>query len=249
MDYSYLVDAVLIIGSEMLRCGGEISRVEDTINRILKAYNVKGDIFVITSAIIITAHAKGRTYTQAKRIYYTHPDLNRLHLLNSLSRRICSCPLSPAETDKYIKKILSSPCYTLKTRIIIYSLTALSVTLYLGGSIKDSIISSLIAPVLIYLTAKGESTGINPFLVTLFSSFVTGAIAVCTVNSGIGSSIDNIITGNIMLIIPGAAITNSLRDVIEGDTISGLLRFSEALIKAFALTLGFVSAAVYTGGF
>ena len=34
--------------------------------------------------------------------------------------------------------------------------------------------------------------------------------------------------GNIMLLIPGVALTNSLRDMFSGNTISGLMRFIEA---------------------
>ena len=60
---------------------------------------------------------------------------------------------------------------------------------------------------------------------------------------------DNIVIGNIMLMIPGVAITNSLRDMISGDTMSGLLRFAESIIKATAVTLGFVIATVYLGKF
>ena len=35
-----------------------------------------------------------------------------------------------------------------------------------------------------------------------------------------------------MLLIPGIALTTSLRDMINGDTISGLLGLSEAVLKA-----------------
>ena len=49
--------------------------------------------------------------------------------------------------------------------------------------------------------------------------------------------------------IPGVAITNSLRDMISGDTMSGLLRFAESIIKAIAVAAGFVMATVYLGGF
>jgi uncharacterized membrane protein YjjP (DUF1212 family) len=51
--------------------------------------------------------------------------------------------------------------------------------------------------------------------------------------------VDKIIIGNIMLVIPGIQFTNSLRDMINGDTISGLLNLSEALLKAIAVAMGF----------
>lgn len=50
---------------------------------------------------------------------------------------------------------------------------------------------------------------------------------------------DKIIIGNIMLLIPGLAFCNGLRDLIVGDTISGGLSLSEALLSALAIAFGF----------
>ena len=62
---------------------------------------------------------------------------------------------------------------------------------------------------------------------------------------GIGHHSDKIMIGNIMLLIPGLALTTSLRDLINGDTISGLLGLFEAVIKAIAIAIG--SALVLQG--
>ena len=50
---------------------------------------------------------------------------------------------------------------------------------------------------------------------------------------------DKIIIGNIMLLIPGIALTTSVRDMISGDTVSGMLGLCEALIRALAIAAGF----------
>ena len=57
--------------------------------------------------------------------------------------------------------------------------------------------------------------------------------------AGIGVQPDKIMIGNIMLVIPGIQLTNSLRDMINGDMISGLLNMSEALLKAVSVAMGF----------
>ena len=53
---------------------------------------------------------------------------------------------------------------------------------------------------------------------------------------------DMIMIGDIMLLIPGIPITNAVRDVLTGDTISGIMRFIEAMLWAGCLALGFLSA-------
>ena len=79
----------------------------------------------------------------------------------------------------------------------------------------------------------------NNIVISLLSSTLTALSAVTLSNIGIGSNIDKIIIGNIMLLIPGIPLTNSLRDLINGDIISGLLGLLESLLKAAAVALGF----------
>ena len=65
---------------------------------------------------------------------------------------------------------------------------------------------------------------------------------------GIGNSPEKIMIGNIMLLIPGIAFTTSLRDLINGDTISGLIGLIEAIVKAIAIAIGFAAVLVQFGG-
>jgi uncharacterized membrane protein YjjP (DUF1212 family) len=51
-----------------------------------------------------------------------------------------------------------------------------------------------------------------------------------------------------MLLIPGISLTNSLRDLIGGDTNSGLLRLAEAIVTALSIAIGFGLASAVFGG-
>lgn len=55
-------------------------------------------------------------------------------------------------------------------------------------------------------------------------------------------AVDKILIGVIMLLIPGVPLTNSVRDMLVGHTISGLLRLAESLLLAGSLAMGFGSA-------
>ena len=59
---------------------------------------------------------------------------------------------------------------------------------------------------------------------------------------------DKVIIGDIMLLIPGVLMTNSFRDFISGDMISGLLHFSEAMITAVCVAAGFILSKILLGG-
>ena len=47
-----------------------------------------------------------------------------------------------------------------------------------------------------------------------------------------------------MLYIPGVQMTNSIRDILCGDIMSGLLRLIEAIILAVSIAIGFASSVI-----
>ena len=51
-----------------------------------------------------------------------------------------------------------------------------------------------------------------------------------------------VIIGALMLLVPGLLITNSMRDIIYGDTSSGVSRIVQVLLSAFAIALGTAAA-------
>ena len=92
-DWYKLLQSILDVGEEMIVCGAEVSRVEDTIIRMGKAYGAKHmNVFVITSCIIVTMEmADGEEMTQTRRINNSlGTDFIKLERFNELSRRCCA---------------------------------------------------------------------------------------------------------------------------------------------------------------
>ena len=100
-----------------------------------------------------------------------------------------------------------------------------------------------------FATLYGSATlKMNSLIQTMFCSAVTSISVMLLVGIGIGVHPDKIMIGNIMLVIPGIQLTNSLRDMISGDMISGLLNMSEALMKAISVAMGFAMGVLFGGG-
>lgn len=245
-----LMNIVLDIGSQMLISGAEVSRVEDTVTRICRAYGVaETNVFTITSTIILTIKDKnGDTFTQTKRITYYETNLDRLDRLNSLSRYICANIPDFDYAEEQIKKINKSERYSSVIITLVYALIAASLTLFSGGDLWDFFASGIIGGLLKMVLNNIQSLNNNSVFVNMVTAFITGCLIVFCVYIGFGHNIDKIVIGNIMLMIPGVALTNSIRDMINGDTMSGMLRFIEAIVGAVAVSVGFVLATVYIGG-
>lgn len=236
---------ILDIGQEMLQSGGEISRVEDSIRRLCIAFGAeRADVFTITSSIVVTIYAQAfGAVTQTRRVTGQQYDLNRLEQLNELSRRICSEHLGLEETEQALIQIKAIPQYSFGVQIITYAFISASFSLFFGGCAMDAVASGMIGVALKCLDRMIRRTEANAFLSALICSCLGGLLAGVSVRAGLGESADMISIGNIMLLIPGIPLTNSLRDMFSGNTISGMLRFLEAILMALVIAFGFALVA------
>ena len=66
--------------------------------------------------------------------------------------------------------------------------------------------------------------------------------------AGLGTHQDKIMIGGIMLLIPGIAMTNSVRDMLTGDIVTGMLRLTNSLLQAAAIASGFALSIMLMGG-
>lgn len=244
-----LVYTVLDLGEEMLRSGGEVTRVEDTICRILSAYGFKKvDVFTITSLIEIFAITKNNSMiVQTRRVHNYATDLEKLAKLNGLSRKISNMPPSLNELQKDLESIVKP---VKEKRYISYLgaiMAAGGFTVFFGGTLYDACTTGILACIINYIDRRGIYKKANQLLFYLLCSLATGAVGNILVESGVGVHLDKILIGCIMLTIPGIAITYSVRDMLLGETITGLLRFVESLLIAASIAGGYILSTFLMG--
>ena len=106
----YLLCLALDVGEGMLKNGGDVNRVEDTIERICRAYGAEHvEVFTIISVINAAIRMPDGSYSsQLRRVKSTANNLGRLERLNALSREICR---EKPELEEFENKL-----HRLKTR-------------------------------------------------------------------------------------------------------------------------------------
>ena len=250
MSPEQLLTCALDIGEHMLISGAEIGRVEDSIRLICSAYGCcRTDVFTITSSIVVSIEdAQRNFYTQTRRITGTQTDLARLDRLNALSREICqSCPGYDYVQEK-LQKILRADRYPLWLEVLCSGMIGGAFAGFFGGNWADAAVAAVLGALLRLITFGLGMIHTNQILVNVIATFGLSMAAILAVRFGLGNDANKIIIGNIMLLIPGIALTNSLRDMISGDIMSGLLRFFDAILVAAAIAAGYILAAQLLGG-
>lgn len=116
-DETYRVlELALEAGRILLRNGGEIFRVEETVWRICENFGVKGlDTFVLSNGIFVAANYEGRTiYARMRHVPLSGAHLGIVAEVNALSREIASGKVGLEEAFlrlEEIKKIQQHPLW------------------------------------------------------------------------------------------------------------------------------------------
>lgn len=244
-----LVRALLDMGEAMIGSGAEIYRAEDTLRRIAKAYGASDcEVFIITSSIVITLelpqeHPRTRTRRIRKPV---ENDFTKLEDLNELSREVCARPIRAQQLRERTSAIADTGAQR-RGQFLGYILASAAFCLFFTGNLLDALAAGVVGAFLFWMQICVGPFCMNSVVLQFLCSFFSG-IMICILH-GVFPSLQmaKIMIGDIMLLIPGASFTNSIRDVLLGDTLSGIVRFVEALLLAAVLTVGFLAAILLFG--
>ncbi len=244
-----LLRLALDVGEGMLKNGAEINRVEDTVERICRAYGARHiEVFSIISVIHAAIRMPDGSYSsQMRRVRVTSTDFGTLEELNALSRNICKNIPALEEFDAMLHKIKERRNYPVWMLIIASAVATGAFALFFGGSIKDALIAALIG-VIVVLIDKYSSKRLNSMAKTLLSSFVAAALAAISTKIGIGDNSGIIIIGVIMILVPGISFVTALRDLLCGDLLTGSLKTLQACLGALMIAFGYLLAMTLLGG-
>ena len=233
----------------MLVSGAEVHRVEDSIERMCIAVGFpRADIFIITSCMFASVYSDQGNYTQVRRVRSMRADLDKLHRLNALSREICSEHLSFEEALEKFKAIKARRHNTFWYEGLAYVLIAGGFTMFFGGGFAEAGVSALLGFLLCNIVFLLDKAHLNKVFAKFLGAFFVTMGGYFAMKLGIIGGMDKVIIGNIMLIVPGVVFTNGFRDLLLGDSISGWLRLSEALIQTLAMAAGYIVFMFIVGG-
>ena len=244
MDYYLLADMTVQIGYELAVAGAETYRVEETMRRVIEAYGTEGQAFAIPNCVAVSfVTPNTKPLTIMKRVGYHGNDLERIEKLNALSRRICAEVPEPQEAQRWLKETTAAVrSYAVWTYYLGNFMAAAGFCCVFGGTVRDWLWAGLSGLIIGFVTRCMDRLEVNPFFSTIAASFLMALPAYVAAGLGWLDCVAVVIIGALMLLVPGLLITNSMRDIIYGDTNSGVVRIVQVFLSAFAIALGTAAA-------
>lgn len=244
MDYAILMELSSGLGSQLAMAGAETYRVEESITHILAAYGLEARVYAVPNSLIVTIMIPGGPpMTQLSRIGQRVNDLDAVERYSNLSRRICSEKPDPAVAMQWLKETSHRrKHYRLPMILFGNMLVAWGFCIFFGGSLADSLCATVCGLLLGLVDHFLGKIQTNVFFKKIAAAFVMAFAAYGISATGMISNVDTAVIGTLMLLVPGLLFTNALRDIIFGDTNSGINRVVEVLLIAAAVALGTAAA-------
>lgn len=240
MDYDILLELTTDLGYRLAMNGAETFRVEESVRRILSAYGIESEVFAIPNCLTVSIETHdGKPMTRMRRIGFHGNDLDTVEKYSNLSRRICAEKPVPSTALQWMKETdVSVRAYSLPILLLGNFLGAFGFAIVFGGSIIDGICSGISGTLIGLINHYLGKLKVNPFFNTIAAAFIMAFASYLMGALGLAQNTDTVIIGALMILVPGLLFTNAMRDIIFGDTNSGMNRIVQVLLVAAAIALG-----------
>lgn len=234
-------DEVLEMASEaghiLLENGAEISRVEDTMERISSHYGVKSGHFFVLSNGIFTTSSQSR-YAKVEFIPIRAIQLSKVVEINRMSYDIAAGRLSLEEGRLRLERIKSMPEKPAMEQIAGAAFGAAGFCAVFGGGFMDCAADFVIGALLYVFCLFFSGRHMSKIVGGICNALTATLLCIASYKAGFGESLSNIIIGAIMPLIPGVPFVNGVRDLADSDYIAGMTRLTDAMLGFFCIALG-----------
>lgn len=229
------------MGKAMLLNGGEIFRTNEAMRYAAKALGLQDfSAYVIANGIFASIVSEGKVYSSKICSVPLAPImLCRVEALNSLSRRIAVGKCSPSEIREELERIETMNSSGNLLKILASGSGSASFCYLFKGSLMDSIAAFAAAAVLyIFLVYTVPKVNLPRIMVNILGSALVSFLCCGLYSIGVGDKLDRIIIGAIFPMVPGIPLTNSVRNFLENDYLSGMIRLVDTLLTAGCIAIG-----------
>ena len=230
------LELAALAGHILLENGAEISRVEETMERIATHYGVESKNFFILSNGIFTSGSAG--YAKVDFIPFKGAQLERVVAVNQLSREIADGKYTIAEAEARLQAIRKMRIKPKWEQILGSAVGSAGFCVIFGGGLLDAAAAFTAGLLLWIFVAFVSAPYLSKTIGNLLGGFLTTLLCMGFHRVGFGASLGNMIVGSLIPLIPGIAFTNGIRDIADEDYIAGFTRLLDAMMIFFCIAAG-----------
>lgn len=229
-------------GQTLLENGGEVFRAQQTMEIMGRQPRRAGLPRLCSDQRHLCVGAPagaGCRLAGAARAHRVGPS-GRVEAVNELSRELAAGRLGVVEAEARLNTARTLPRSTPQLEILACVVGSAGFAYLFGGTLADMPVAAVAGLLEALVCQQFARHGINRIFTDIVAAFcgTIWAIAVQTVVPAVNANAA--IIGALMVLTPGVALTMGVRDILNGDYLSGSIRLLDALLIAGSIAGGVV---------
>ena len=239
---------IMDCGQAMLANGGEVFRAQDTMEIMARSFGIVDfHVYVLTNGIF--ASAQNGTVSAVRHVPAVSTNLGHVEAINAISRRVADGELDLNSAQLEFERMKRMPTLSPLYNCAAATMGAGCFAMLFGGGLPEMLVGALGG-----LLASASSCALSKHHISRIFRDMLSAIA-CTLTALIAQlvypalQVNFAIIGALMVLTPGVALTMGVRDILNGDYLSGSIRLLDALLIAGSIAGGVVLGWIMARGF
>jgi uncharacterized membrane protein YjjP (DUF1212 family) len=224
----------------MLESGGETYRAEETAMDIVASFGgAEAECFATSTGLMLSFMGEdGKVHSIVRRMKRGAMNLEKVSRIDSMVRDLRMDKIGFPEAAREMDEVERMRDRPYGVRMAASAAGAAFFTLLFGGVVKDAVAAAFVGAAIALLILGFQKFRLPDFLASLAGGAIAALASLTLQKCGLLVHVDITIIGIIMLLVPGVAITNAIRDLIAGDLVAGIARGADAFLTAAAISAG-----------
>ncbi|HCM27304.1 MAG: hypothetical protein A2Z99_12035 [Treponema sp. GWB1_62_6] len=227
-------------GKRVLEAGGETYRAEEIVVSLCRAWNLaEAECFATPTGLMASvSDGEGASRSVVRRITRRSVDLYRIARISEEIGKLRTLGSEPAVFKTTLEALVAEKPYSSGAILVAAGASASFFTLLFGGEPRDAACAFVVGFAIKATAAFSLKNRFPDFIVNIAGGAVAAALSSAAVSFGFAANLDKTVIGSIMLLVPGLATVNAIRDTIAGDLVAGVARLADAFMAAAAISIG-----------
>lgn len=224
-------------GKIVLTSGGEVYRVEEIVKKIGAKFNLEIECFATLTCVIISAkNPHGEVISLMERINTRTTDLHKIHRMHEIINNLDN--KSFQEVKNQILELENIYPHSFKSNLFASAFASGGFAIIFKGDIFDFLVAFISGFLVGVFSKISNRYRFNTFFTNLISGAICGAVSYIFFTLKLITTPSTSIIASLMLLVPGVAFINCIRDIIAGDLVAGTSRITEVVMIGMAIAIG-----------
>lgn len=175
--------------------------------------------------------------------------VEKLNRYNTLATRVCEQKPEPETLMNLLEEAGNLEWdYPVWMSVAGFILALGCICMMVNGTFRDVACVSVSTIVMFVLGMILSSPGLNSILKNAISMFVAGCLAKFYHSFGLCDNYYTILLTNGFMLIPGIQLVNSIRNLLRGNEMNGIIELLKVILEMFAIIVGIVLSVLVLGG-